>query len=311
MSTDAAASVPGFGFERAWASVTPCYVMYGPELRKHACKRLQAGSVSSRRASDLADDLVVDVILKALEAIQRGEHIENLPGWLHVAVERAAGKTASRAEKKIVPCEPQRLERSLQSVPDHSLPDPADAVIEAPDAELLKDLKAGLQELTATQRTVLCLLFEYQLTPAEVADHLGVSASTVRVHKFRALAKLHMSLTSRGSVVVTVVVAIAVVAAGLCGAQTGGPAIAMSSPPLRTRSAENRRRILRTALQGEELHSQLQEDLRRAGLRRESLQVAALCSRERRAVLHRQRKQRMEAWQAWLESNAWNLWISR
>jgi RNA polymerase sigma factor (sigma-70 family) len=267
MSTDAAASVPGFGFERAWALVTPYYVTYGPELRRHACRRLQAGSVSSGRASELADDLVSEVILKALEAIQRGEHIENLPGWLHVAVERAAGKTASRAEKKIVLIEPQRLERPLQSVPDHSLPDPADAVAEAPDEELLKDLKAGLQQLTPTQRTVLCLLFVYELNSAEVADHLGMKASTVRVHKVRALAKLRMSLTSRGSIVATVVVAIAVVAAGLCGVHVGDPVLAMSSSPLRTRSAEDRRKILRTALQGEELQSQIQADLRRAGLR--------------------------------------------
>lgn len=71
------------------------------------------------------------------------------------------------------------------------LPDPATRPEEAHEQQLLRDRFSVLMErLPPMQRLVLLLTTREELSNDEIAHKLGISASTVRVHLFRAIANL-------------------------------------------------------------------------------------------------------------------------
>ena len=69
----------------------------------------------------------------------------------------------------------------------HNAGPPPDEAVDPPEAQ---DVVRALRRLTPNQRAAVILAYEVDLPVSEVANRLGISAATVRVHLFRARRRL-------------------------------------------------------------------------------------------------------------------------
>lgn len=137
-----------------------------------------------------AEDLAQDTFVRAYQALDRYDATYPFRGWLLVIASRLAANHAAR-----------RRERLLGEHDDHlaGTADPARHVAEADAADdLQRRLDHALARFPPEARALYELRFRQDLSPAELANHFGISenALKVRVHRLRAqlAARLGLSL---------------------------------------------------------------------------------------------------------------------
>ena len=140
-----------------------------------------------RLASLLLDDVGTceEVVQDAFVKVwQRGPALrtpDRLPAYLRSAVLNGA---RSQIRRRIV------RRRHLEAVPDPAPAAEATAMAGDPDRAVLR----ALRTLPERQREVLVLRFYLDLSEAEIAATLGISAGSVKTHASRGLATLAQQL---------------------------------------------------------------------------------------------------------------------
>jgi len=132
---------------------------------------------------DEAEDLVQDAFHRALEALPSFDTSRPFRPWFFTILRNVARNAAERhARWTSVP------------VPEEMSTDKADPEEMAHRAELRERIRHGLDVLPPMQRTCFRLCDIEGFDGVEVAEMLGVSAATVRVHRHRARAALRGAL---------------------------------------------------------------------------------------------------------------------
>ena len=116
----------------------------------------------------VADDAVAEAFARAL--VRAGQIREPVP-WLYRTAFRIAAEELRRKEPAVQP-EPR-----------------------APAAAGLEALIPALRELSPAQRAAVVLHYEADLPVREVAERMGTSVATVKVHLFRARRRLRELLS--------------------------------------------------------------------------------------------------------------------
>lgn len=148
---------------------------YGVALRSFIARRLYDRS----EAADLAQEVFLRLLKRRQDA-----PIDNIEGYLfQIAANllRERGRqTASRAAAPAIELSPELLGEGEEHSPERILL----------GKEAYRQVLAALQELPERTRTVFILSRFEDLTGAEIARRLGVSASAVEKHMMRALQHL-------------------------------------------------------------------------------------------------------------------------
>jgi RNA polymerase sigma-70 factor (ECF subfamily) len=121
-----------------------------------------------------AEEVTQDAFLRLYERWGGVRRIENPEAWVRRVAVRAAVRSAQRTR--------------LRSAPP---PDDEPWWDDLPDV----DLARAVASLAPQQRAVVALHYLDDLAVDEVAHHLGVTASTVKQHLFRARARLAVLLS--------------------------------------------------------------------------------------------------------------------
>ena len=138
-----------------------------------------------RVSSDLAEDLVADIFVKAWEKLHTYEERKGIPfaAWLF----RIARHTIIDAYRQ------QRgFEEVSEDIPDPDDLNRADTAVYRND--LLRIVRQALAALPRRYREVLLLSYVAELSHPEVARTLRLTEGAVRILKFRALKKLQVLL---------------------------------------------------------------------------------------------------------------------
>lgn len=148
-------------------------LIHEPELRRVALN-------STRNAAD-AEDVLQDMWLAVLK--KKPREVTSERAWLgriirNLSASRARSESARRRREK---------DRA-----DSGLGEPTEAVVER--TALRKHLLECVLELEPAYRRVLLLRYVADMEPADIADYLGMPASTVRVHCHRGLEVLRRRL---------------------------------------------------------------------------------------------------------------------
>jgi RNA polymerase sigma-70 factor (ECF subfamily) len=137
------------------------------------------------RAHDVADDVTQEAFLRAWRSLERFELGRPFGPWVcRIAANLAVNHVRSpRAREEGLP-EAHAETRSRE-------PGPLGALL---DAEGARVLEAALAELPQEQRAVLVLRAVEELSYAEIAESLGISAGTVMSRLYRARERLALAL---------------------------------------------------------------------------------------------------------------------
>jgi RNA polymerase sigma-70 factor, ECF subfamily len=137
------------------------------------------------RAHDVADDVTQEAFLRAWRSLERFELGRPFGPWVcRIAANLAVNHVRSpRAREEGLP-EAHAETRSRE-------PGPLGALL---DAEGARVLEAALAELPQEQRAVLVLRAVEELSYAEIAESLGISAGTVMSRLYRARERLAIAL---------------------------------------------------------------------------------------------------------------------
>ncbi|HEU0129425.1 MAG TPA: SigE family RNA polymerase sigma factor [Mycobacteriales bacterium] len=122
-----------------------------------------------------AEDIVQTALAKSYVAFRRG-HVESLDAYVHRAVVTTRASWWRR--------------RWQGEVATGALPDRAAATDDYAEADQRSAVRAALAALPAKQREVLVLRFFADVSEADTANALGISAGTVKSRVSRALATL-------------------------------------------------------------------------------------------------------------------------
>jgi RNA polymerase sigma-70 factor (ECF subfamily) len=156
------------GDERAFAAV---YDRFGPALFRTAW-----ALVGSR---ELAEDCVQDVFVALVRVSRQGTRIDNLRGYLFAALRHRAARCIPRGPAV----------RSLEDAAEPAAPWQQDA-----GSAVSEHLHRALDRLPAEQREVVILKTQGELTFAEIAGLLSISANTAASRYRYALEKLRAAL---------------------------------------------------------------------------------------------------------------------
>jgi RNA polymerase sigma-70 factor (ECF subfamily) len=143
---------------------------------------------------DEADSATQDVFLKAYQALlkENAPEIEDPARWLtRIAVNACMDRLRSRKwqlwRRRPSPTDEQAiLERTRSTAPEAEQKYFADQVT--------RRLQASLGRLSARQKAVFTLRHYEGMGLEEIGQHLGLDVGTVKVHMFRATAKLREEL---------------------------------------------------------------------------------------------------------------------
>lgn len=137
------------------------------------------------RAHDVADDVTQEAFLRAWRSLERFDLGRPFGPWVcRIAANLAVNHVRSpRAREEGLP-EAHAETRSRE-------PGPLGALL---DAEGARVLEAALAELPQEQRAVLVLRAVEELSYAEIAESLGISAGTVMSRLYRARERLALAL---------------------------------------------------------------------------------------------------------------------
>jgi RNA polymerase sigma-70 factor (ECF subfamily) len=152
------------------AEVAECYEKHGEALLRFAAS--QVGWVD-------AEDVLAGAVLGVLGRVERD--IDDVRRYLYRAVANAAARHWRTLGRRR-----DRERRAFHP------PEPTWGTVEPTDRELA--LVAALDHLSVQQRAVIHLTYWEDLTPAAVADRLGVSDGTVRRQLARARAHLRSAI---------------------------------------------------------------------------------------------------------------------
>lgn len=130
------------------------------------------------------EDLLQACFVTAIERRARWDASRPLVPWLVGILTRHARELRRRRSRRL---DPERVAGTDAAEPDA----PCDA---AEAEELQLALEAGLAELPEPVRQVVVLALRHELAPAEIAEALGRSPSTVRTQLQRGLARLRRRL---------------------------------------------------------------------------------------------------------------------
>ncbi len=143
---------------------------------------------------DEADSATQDVFLKAYQALikENAQEIEDPARWLtRIAVNACMDRLRSRKwqlwRRRPSPTDEQAiLERTRSTAPE------AEEKYFA--SQVTRRLTASLARLSARQKAVFTLRHYEGMGLEEIGGHLGLDVGTVKVHMFRAIAKLREEL---------------------------------------------------------------------------------------------------------------------
>ena len=150
---------------------------------------LRIMAVRALRDDDLAEDVVQEVLLRALRGVQ--PHVAADPVRLGAYV----GGIARHVIADVIRARARRA-AVLPAVPTTN----ASALDELVTAESMADVAYGMRQLRARDREILLASYYEDLSPAEIAERTGVPVVNVRKQKSRALERLRSVIASRISV---------------------------------------------------------------------------------------------------------------
>ena len=157
------------------AALAELYDRYAPRLYAYLYRRLGDQA--------LAEDLVSDVFVRALEALRRDQFAATaLQAWLY----RLAHNRLIDHYRQAGPAAPQAL--------DPTAPAGEDVPAAAADAAEQGAVRAALLRLTAEQQQIITLRFGEGLSAPAVAAALGKPETAIRSLQHRALAALRRLL---------------------------------------------------------------------------------------------------------------------
>lgn len=140
------------------------------------------------RNDEEARDALQEAFLLAFRGLPRFEGQSRLSTWLHrIVVNASLMKLRSRRahpEESIEPLLPTFLEDGHSSVSYGDWPESADRLLER--TQVRERVRASIDRLPVTYRTVLLLRDIEELDTAEVAEALGISANAVKIRLHRA-----------------------------------------------------------------------------------------------------------------------------
>lgn len=140
------------------------------------------------RNDEEARDALQEAFLLAFRGLPRFAGQSRLSTWLHrIVVNAALMKLRSRRahpEESIEPLLPTFLEDGHSSVSYGDWPESADLLLER--AQVRERVRASIDRLPVTYRTVLLLRDIEELDTGEVAEALGISANAVKIRLHRA-----------------------------------------------------------------------------------------------------------------------------
>ncbi len=137
---------------------------------------------------DLAQDLMAEVFLKALDAIKvyRGWHT-SLSGWLYrIAHNLVADHFRAKPMKEALPLDEQLIA------------DEGNPALVVSQMLTQQRLRAAVNSLTEDQQQVVILKFVEEMSNADVARILGKTEGAVKSLQHRALASLRRYLEEQG-----------------------------------------------------------------------------------------------------------------
>lgn len=158
--------------------------------------RLLAVARRFLRNEEDARDCLQECFVQAFRALPRFEGSSKLSTWLHRILVNAAlmrlRSRRARPEESIEPLLPRFLDDGHSAVSYRDWSPAADDLLER--AETRRFVRAAIDRLPETYRTVLVLRDLEDLDTAEVADLLGVTANAVKIRLHRARQALRQLL---------------------------------------------------------------------------------------------------------------------
>jgi RNA polymerase sigma-70 factor (ECF subfamily) len=134
-------------------------------------------------SSEVAEEAVNEALARAWNRVRRGLPIESVAGWVRVvAINIARDYYRRRAVEK-------------RKLPELAATGAVDTAHEGWGVSL--DVRAALAKLPTRQREVAVLYYFFDLTVAETAAELGISAGTVKTCLERARASLKEQLRGK------------------------------------------------------------------------------------------------------------------
>ena len=136
------------------------------------------------RSSDVAEDVVQEVMIKLWTKRERMDGIENINGWLMVLARNLSiDKIRSKHHAT------GSLETAYYIADGDVKPDK-----QAEQSDLMRQIEAAVQQLPETQRLVFHLRDVEGMTYKEIGEILEISLDNVKVNLFRARQKLRKQL---------------------------------------------------------------------------------------------------------------------
>ena len=127
-----------------------------------------------------AEDLTQDVMVQMIQKLESFDAASRFQTWLYAVTRNAAtDRLRARGRRARAELDPRMWEAMGPDAPS----DPSRAV---EVAQLREALETFFQELPKRQRAILDLVDLQGMSAAEAAELMGIEATTVRVHLFRA-----------------------------------------------------------------------------------------------------------------------------
>ena len=157
------------------------------ELYNGTCQELFWTVRSMLRDRDGVEDVVQDAYIRAFQSLDQLQDPARFLPWL----KRIAGNLATDRLRRQQPTAFSQLADDQGRIPDFADPnpyaDPARAADQQETARLVREILNGLSD---AERMVVGLYYYEQMPVKEIAQHLGTSQSTVKVHLYRGRKKI-------------------------------------------------------------------------------------------------------------------------
>lgn len=163
---------------------------FGQVVERYRGRLFRVAYGMLRNAED-AEDVVQESFVRAYEALERFDRRRPLGPWLvaiasRLSIDRIRGRGRAKRLRQET-----SMDTALQPLP------PQDAEGGMQRRELRQALNAAVAALEGRMRAVLILRDVEGFSGEEVAEMLGIEPATVRVHLFKARARLREILTER------------------------------------------------------------------------------------------------------------------
>ena len=154
----------------------------------------RAFAVAYRMTSNREDarDVAQDALIKAYRKIDKWEPTSGFLPWvLRITANQAIDFLRRRKRRPISSLEDESVARWAEA---HASPGAADTATSVRNREIDERVQIALECLSPMQRSVFVMRHYEGFSLAEIADALGCTSGSVKVHLFRALRKLRKEL---------------------------------------------------------------------------------------------------------------------